>query len=116
MSKKMRVIDVDGENFAEWQCPVCKTAHAVRIGTYSAEDVQEEVDGKIESKAFNPVWNYNEDDEAPTLKPNVVIDTADGGKCSSLIVKGKVKFLAGSTHKQFGVFELPLIEGDSDEA
>lgn len=66
-------------------CPGCKTVHHVNSG-----------------------WEFNGDFEKPTITPSIGVNLRDDmrdltePKCHSYITRGKIKFLADSTHELAG--------------
>lgn len=87
-----------------FHCPGCKTGHQVRV-----------------NPAFGPVWGYNEDANAPTFTPSILVngthritdeeharimagETVEPRKlvCHSFVTNGHIQFLSDCTHDLAG--------------
>jgi hypothetical protein len=91
ISKKLRSL-VDG-GLMFW-CPGCDGAHQVKVG-----------------EGQGPRWGYNENPEAPTFTPSVLvtyngsdagIDGAPPAICHSFVTDGRIQFLTDCTHALAG--------------
>jgi len=88
------------EGYTFW-CPGCKGAHHVRVGLND-----------------HPCWTYNEDPNAPTFSPSVLISSRrwvedksvleDGHwgdsytMCHSFVTLGRIQFLGDCAHELAG--------------
>jgi hypothetical protein len=78
-------------------CPGCKHAHGVNISPIGNQ----------------PVWEFNGNDEVPTIAPSILVkwDEGDDHKqccCHSFVKDGEIQFLSDCTHTLAGqTVELP---------
>lgn len=101
--KKLRIVQRTGSlnphvRYLFFWCPACDRAHMISIGTPPA------------------TWGFNNDPQAPTIKPSVKVDYpgSDAGQqrpsghrapprcCHSVITAGQIRFEPDSTHALAG--------------
>lgn len=84
-----------------FHCPGCESAHVV----YTSP----------ESNAGGIAWGFNDDYDAPTFAPSLLVRGSDGTKdtvCHSFIKLGKIQFLGDCTHSLAGqTVEIPDWKG-----
>lgn len=90
MSKLHRLISTDVEEKYIFFCPGCQNNHAVR------------------TRGPSPVWNWNQNVEAPTFSPSIMVNRGHPTQCHSFVTDGKIAFLADSCHHLAGqTVEIP---------
>jgi len=102
MNRVEKYVAPDGDTYAKFDCPGCGLVHALRVA----------------SPAPNRqlwTWTWNENLEAPTFRPSILVQAYDETKaldvrCHSFVVYGKIEFLNDCTHEFRGqVLDLPVI-------
>lgn len=113
---------IQGGQISFW-CPGCNEAHAINVGDHPG-----------------PRWCYNDDPEAPTFKPSILIRSGhfvpghDGGQCycnwpdkdefpdlqcrvcHSFVRAGQIQFLGDCTHALAGqTVPLPPFPSESQD-
>lgn len=68
----------EGGRITFW-CPGCDSPHAINVSAGQ--------------------WTYNDDAEAPTFTPSVLVTGgSDNGVCHSFVTDGRIQFLGDCTH------------------
>lgn len=69
-------------------CAGCETHHAVTVRAYPSMP--------------GPVWQWDQNLEAPTVSPSIRVDLGDGRVCHSFVRAGRFEYCADSTHALAG--------------
>jgi hypothetical protein len=66
-------------------CPACQRTHPIRV---------------VSGDPGRPVWDWNNDYEAPTFSPSLLVYPSPGGqtRCHSFLTAGRIEFCVDSEH------------------